>query len=216
MFFREMIDESVYREYFDALVVGDRAACHAIVQGLLDKDVAIHAVYVELFQRAMYEIGELWEKNKISVATEHLATAITESLMTLVYPRIFSAEHIGRSAIVSAVSNEYHQIGAKMVADIFELNGWNGYFLGANTPTPDLVRSIIDRRPDALALSLSISSNLPSLLEIIEQVRSFDDELPILVGGQAFRWIEPETIDAYPRVVHLETLEGLERFIRNN
>ncbi|TVR51994.1 MAG: cobalamin-binding protein [Spirochaetaceae bacterium] len=211
-----MIDESVYREYFDALVVGDRAACHGIVQNLLEQDTEIRAVYVELFQRAMYEVGALWEENKISVATEHLATAITESLMTLVYPKIFSAEHIGRSAIVSAVSNEYHQIGAKMVADIFELNGWNGYFLGANTPTPDLVRAIVDRRPDVLALSLSISSNLPSLLEIIEQVRSFDDELPILVGGQAFRWIEADVILDFPRVEHLETLERLELFIRNN
>ncbi len=209
-----MINEPVYREYFDALLVGDRFACHRIVQALLEQDIAIHAVYVELFQRSMYEVGDLWERNKISVATEHLATAITESLMTLAYPKIFSAEHIGRSAIVAAVSNEYHQIGAKMVADIFELNGWNGYFLGANTPTPDLVRVIIERRPDVLALSLSISSNLPSLIEIIDEVRSFDEELPILVGGQAFTWIEPETIGGYPRVEHLETLERLERFIR--
>jgi hypothetical protein len=27
------------------------------------------------------------------------------------------------------VANEYHQIGGKMVADIFELNGWRGYFV---------------------------------------------------------------------------------------
>ena len=70
--------------------------------------------------------------------TEHLATAISESLLNLTYPRLFAQPRNGKSAVVTCVSNEYHQIGGKMVADIFELNGWRGHFLGANMPEADL------------------------------------------------------------------------------
>lgn len=39
-------------------------------------------MYQDLVQRSLYEVGELWERGHVSVATEHLATAITESLLT--------------------------------------------------------------------------------------------------------------------------------------
>jgi methanogenic corrinoid protein MtbC1 len=43
-----------------------------------------------------------------------------------------------------------------MIADIFELNGWDGYFLGANMPVHELIKFIDDKKPDLLDLSLSI------------------------------------------------------------
>ncbi len=94
----------------------------------------LKSLYMDLFQRSLYAVGELWELNKISVAREHLATAITESLLNLVYPRLFENTPTGKKVVVSCAANELHQIGGKIVADFFELNGWESHFLGANTP----------------------------------------------------------------------------------
>lgn len=118
------IPDTIYKTYLTALLSGDKALCVRIVKELLDKDYHVREIYVSIFQQALYRIGELWEQNKISVATEHIASSITESLMTLVYPKLFSEKHIDRNAVIACVANEYHQIGAKMVADIFELHGW--------------------------------------------------------------------------------------------
>ena len=126
---KRQIDADAYARYLQSLVVGDLRACRALVQRLLDMDVDIRSLYTEIFQRALYEIGEMWAKNQISVAVEHMATAITESLFPLVYPKIFMGEHCGKKAVISCVANEFHQIGGKMVADILELNRWDAYFL---------------------------------------------------------------------------------------
>ena len=159
----------------------------------------------------------MWEVNRISVAVEHLATATVESLFSLVYPILFSRERVGRSAIVACVANEYHQVGANMIADVLELNGWDGVFLGANTPVGDLLYMIDDSGPRFVGLSLAIYFNLRELLEAIGRIRGRFEELPILVGGQAFRWGGKEAVEAIPGV-HLvgdlwlfeESLAGLE------
>ncbi|THB78734.1 MAG: cobalamin-binding protein [Desulfobulbaceae bacterium] len=182
------MDEKLYQHYFDALIKGDKATCNEIIMDLLDKDVDIRTIYIDLFQRSLYQVGELWERNKISVATEHLATAITEGLLGLLYPRVFGAEHNGKKAVVSCAVNEYHQIGGKMVADIFEINGWDSHFLGANTPLDSLLEHIQEFQPDVLALSLSMYSNLPKLLKTTDTIRGNYLHLDIVFGGQAFRW----------------------------
>jgi methanogenic corrinoid protein MtbC1 len=73
-----MINEATYTGYKKTLLAGDRFNCKDIVQTLLDNKIDIKELYTDLFQRSMYEVGELWENNRISVANEHLATAITE------------------------------------------------------------------------------------------------------------------------------------------
>lgn len=208
-----MIAESLYADYLQALLAGDRNRCADIAKELLDRDVPVKELYLGLFQRSMYEVGTLWERNRISVAVEHLATSITESLLSLTYPKIFAAEHNGKKAVISCVANEYHQIGGKMVADIFELHGWDGYFLGANTPVDDLLQMLADKKPDLLGLSLSVSFNMPNLYAVLERIEAAFPELPVIVGGQAFRWGGTDIGQRYPRATYLASLDHLQQYI---
>jgi methanogenic corrinoid protein MtbC1 len=206
--------DSVYRRYLACLLEGDRTQCREIVADLLEAKTDVKELYTGLFQRSMYEVGELWERHKISVAVEHLATAITESLLSLVYPAVFSAPHTNRSAVIACVANEYHQIGGRMVADLFELNGWHGHFLGANMALEHLMRMIADKEPELVGLSLSVYSNMPSLLKVLDAVTSAYPELRVLVGGQAFRWGGCEAMGAYPSTVYVSSLSELEDLLR--
>ena len=205
------LTQLVYEEYLAALLAGDRARCVAIVQELLAAGVGLKELYVDLFQRALYEVGELWERQRISVAVEHLATAITERLLALVQPQVFSGASRERSIVIACVGNEYHQVGGRMVADLCELQGWRGYFLGADTPLPDLLRSIGERRPTLLGLSLSIYGNLPALLDALDAVTAAHPDLPILVGGQAFRWGGVTDVQGYPNVSYIASLDELKK-----
>ena len=155
-------------------------------------------------------------KGKISVATEHMATAINESLLNLTYPRLFAQPRNGKSAVVTCMTNEYHQIGAKMVADIFELHGWRGYFLGANTPVKDVKSLIAEKRPDVIALSAAVAFSLDSLVRSATDIRATFPDVPILVGGQAFRWGGRERVEHLPGVSCLLTLTELETWMKGS
>jgi methanogenic corrinoid protein MtbC1 len=108
------------------------------------------------------------------------------------------------------VADEYHQLGGRMIADFCELRGWRGHFLGANTPLPDLLTLIGERRPNLLGLSLSIYFNLPALLRALDAVTGRYPDLPVLVGGQAFSWGGLAAVQGYPNVSHIASLAELE------
>jgi MerR family transcriptional regulator, light-induced transcriptional regulator len=203
-----------YAPFLTALLAGDRSQCRAIFESWLAADIDLRVLYQERVQPALYKVGELWEQGQVSVATEHLASAITEGLLGLVYPRLFDRPHIGKSVVVACTANEYHQIGGKMVADLFELHGWRGYSLGANTPEQSLLDLIRDKAPDAVVLSLAVRFNLEPLLHAAAAVRAAFPEVPILVGGQAFRWGGRELVEQIEGVRYLASLDELEGWIR--
>lgn len=205
--------EELYRRYLDGLLTNDHQLCRATFLRWLEATPDLPPIYEGLVRRSLYEVGELWEQGKISVAKEHLATAISESLLNLTYPRLFAQPRVDRAAVVTCVANEYHQIGGKMVADIFELHGWRGYFLGANTPVEDVISLIAEKRPNVVALSAASELNLGRLFGATQEIRAAFPSIPILVGGQAFRWGGREQVETISGVRYLATLDELEAWI---
>lgn len=201
--------------FLNSLLSGNRKICSAIIHEHINNNVSIEKLYEELLKISLYKIGELWEFNKISVATEHLASAIVEAILNEIYPEIISKEKTEKSVVVSCVENEFHQIGIKMVSDIFELNNWNSYFLGANTPTNELISFAKIIKPDIFAISLSIYFNIPILEAMIQKIRTEFPDLIILVGGQAFRKGGQNAIAKYPNVTYLPDLHSIDLYIKN-
>jgi len=213
-----MITEELYSRFLELLLKGDRAQCTRIVRELLDQGIDIHGLYQDLFQRSLYRVGELWEHNRITVAREHLATAIIEGLLNLVYPRLFekASRQKNKTVVISCAANEYHQIGGKMAADTFELQGWDAHFLGANTPVSDLLAHIQEVKPDLVGLSLSVSFNMPQLQKSIEEIRTNFHNLDVLVGGQAFRREGSDFLKKFRGTHYIQSLERLEAEIADD
>ena len=119
---------------------------------------------------------------------EHLGTAITQQVMGQLYPRIFSTERVGLRVVVTCVADELHELGARMIADFFEMAGWDTYYLGANTPLPSVLAAIVERRADLVAVSATMTHHLGAVAAVIRGIRACPETaaLPILVGGYPF------------------------------
>lgn len=207
------ISLQIYQDYLTALIGGDRSRCSLIVQNLMSSGIDIRDLYINLFQRSLYDLGELWEHHRISVAVEHLASAITERLLSMVEVDTFSAPHGDHSVIIACIADEFHQIGARMVSDIFELHGWNTHFLGANTPVRDLISMIHKRNPDLIVVSVSVYFNIPNLLSALTELRIQFSKIPILAGGQAFRWGGVQLLSRYENIRYISDIIELEQVI---
>lgn len=181
------ISEAIYQQYLALLLDGDRHGCASLVEQSRAGGAGLKELYLDLFQRSLYQVGDLWEQHLISVAVEHLATAITERVMTLVQPALFGGSPRERSLLVCCVADEFHRVGGQMVADLAELHGWRGYFLGPDNSVDTLLKTIDHLKPDRVGLSLSVAANLPSLYRAADAVQGTFPGLPVLVGGQALR-----------------------------
>ena len=185
--------EDVPAAYLDAIVAGNRQRAFAVVDAALERGVDLRALYLDVFQPAMREIGRLWQENRITVADEHLATAITQAAMARLYDRLFAAApEQGPLLVAACIDSERHEVGLRMVCDILELDGWDTVFLGATVPTGDLVRMICEKRPDVVALSVSLRPHVGRVEAAIREIRERCDGQPVIaVGGRPFAE-EPE------------------------
>ena len=199
--------------FFKALVVGNRLECEEVMKEFRKSNLSIIELYEEIFKTSLYRIGEMWEYNKISVAVEHMATSITEGLMNELLPEIMSLDRKNKKVVISCVENEEHQVGGKMVADIFEKNSWDTNYLGANTPMHDLIRFCETTKPDLICLSLSVFSNVRFLIEEITAIREVSD-VPIIIGGQALTNIGVELSTKLKDVFYNANLEAVENYIK--
>lgn len=124
---------AVNSEFLESLLSGNHSVCSRIVNNYLDNKISIEELYENIIKKSMYEVGAMWEDNRIGVATEHLAPSIVERILNEVYEKVIPDKALNKKALVACVENEYHQIGIKMISDVFEMNGWTSHFFGAST-----------------------------------------------------------------------------------
>lgn len=180
--------KEIAEKYLNLLIDGDRRGAAKLIMDAHQNKISVRELYLNVFSVTQKETGRLWQMNKISVAQEHYITAATQLIMSQLYPYLFNAVHRGRSIIVSCAPGELHEIGARMVADMFEMEGWDSYYYGANTPKESLLKAISEKKPDVLALSATMIFNISSIEHLITEVRNEPafDRVKILVGGYPF------------------------------
>lgn len=175
-------------KFFNLLIKGNSKEALLFSKSIVHDKESVEAFYTKIVKHSMYEIGLLWEEGLISVAQEHLATSIVMRIMSFLYMNFNFIENTKGIAIVTASFNEYHEVGARMISDLLELDGWNITYLGANIPNEEFMKIIYEEKPDFISISVTMSFNINSAKKLISQIRSDPnlDNMKILLGGYAF------------------------------
>ncbi|MFO8235572.1 MAG: cobalamin-dependent protein [Bacteroidales bacterium] len=173
------------KEFNNALINGNKTKASNLILKAVEDGVTIQDIYLNVFQKSQLETGRLWLMNKISVAKEHYVSAATQMIMSQLYPYIFSTERKGYTFIGACAGGELHEIGLRMVSDFFEMDGWDTYYLGANTPVSTIISAIKEYKADVLGLSIAMPYHQSTLKESIKGIRQKikKQQTKILVGG---------------------------------
>jgi len=189
-------DDSPYaelaRSYLSALLQGQRAEASRLIHDAVRAGVPVRDIYLHVFEPVQHEIGRLWQKNEVTVAQEHFCTASTQWIMSQLYPHILTSPRKQRVMVATCVGGDLHEIGVRMIADFFEMEGWETHYLGANTPAASIVQMIQDRNADLLAVSATMTYHIRQVAELIVAIRTTrrGKQVKIMVGGYPFN-LEP-------------------------
>ena len=150
-------------------------------------------MYLQVFQRCQREVGRLWQLKQITVAQEHYCTAATQLVMSQLYPYLFALPKNGRRLAAASVGGELHEVGLRIVTDLFEADGWDTLYLGANLPAGGVVQAVEQHRPDLLVISATMTFHLRGVEQLIAQVRSSEacQGVKVMVGGYPFN-VDPD------------------------
>lgn len=207
----------IKKEYLESLLNNDTGKAMEIISNTLKSGIKIEDIYTKILESAMHDVGDLWHKNIISVDKEHYITSATQTALSQFYPIIYSnTKKNGYLLLSCAVGSELHEMGIRMISDLFEYHGWDTIYLGAAVPREDILNSIEENRPDLIALSVTMPPHLVLCKEIIDSIREIFPDVLIAVGGRAFKttdkiW-EKWNADVYAEDAQ-QLIEWSERYI---
>jgi len=175
-------------KFTNLLLEGDTIGALNYAKSITEGKDSLQEFYLKVVTYSMYDIGIQWENGLISVAQEHLATSIVMRIMALLYMSEVICTNTKGKAIITACSNEYHEVGARIIADMLELDGWDVKYFGANTPEDELIKAIKSIHPVFVGMSITMVFNIEKLIKTIEKIRSVPEiaNTKIMAGGYAF------------------------------
>ncbi|MCQ9129533.1 cobalamin B12-binding domain-containing protein [Streptomyces hilarionis] len=164
----------------------DEPAAVRTVCAAADAGADEEALLLDVVARVQHRVGVEWAADRISVAEEHAASAITDRVVAaLAHRRAAVSEPGTRGRVtVACVDGEWHVLPARLLAEVLTGRGWRVDFLGAHTPTPYLIEHVHRTNPVAVLLSASIPTHLPAAHKAVTAVQSLG--VPVMVGGAAF------------------------------
>jgi methanogenic corrinoid protein MtbC1 len=174
-------------QYLDAVLGGDARAAISLVADAVRGGTAAEDVCLRVFQPALHEVGERWERGEISVADEHFATATTTDALATVTTALDRRERHANTALVCSTPGERHRLGGRMVADFLDAAGWHVVHQAEAARVEDLVALARAERVDVVALSTSLPWLLPEARRLCVALHALLDPPRVIVGGRAYR-----------------------------
>lgn len=178
--------EKEIEEYMNCLFQKDGRKATRVIRSFLDRGMPLDDIYVEIFSETMRRVGKLWHTAEITVDTEHYCTSVTQMAMAQLYDQLFDGTRKNKTVLSVCPGMELHEMGARIVSDLFENHGWDSIFLGAAAPVDYILDSVRENHPDLVTLSVSMPQHLMDCEKAIREIKNEFPEMKIAVGGKAF------------------------------
>jgi len=174
-------------QYLQQQLLGDRRAALQFIEAALRDGASVDEVRRGIVQDAQREIGRLWQEDRITIAQEHMATAISQLALAHLFQRSEFRGRVNKKVLVACVPGEHHEFPARLLADALEVEGYDVRFLGADVPLDSLIHSVETETPDVVALSMTMLFHLSALREAVSAVRALKKSgLLVAIGGSLF------------------------------
>jgi len=192
-----------------------------LTEGNIEECVKIYQDYTKIFNPAdffdkilkqvMYDIGEDWVNNRISIATEHVASNIAQTLVKIIMDSVTGSGNKKKILICVPVGEEHH-LGCDVLETYLSIKGFKVYNMGTSMPTESIISFIENNKPDIMFLSITLSDNIAAGQRLVKKIKE-ESNIPVLVGGYA---MEGEKIPKFnAKIISNVSLDEIPKIIRS-
>ena len=188
-----------------ALASRDRAAAVTTALEAVDTSrITVPELYTAVLVPLLVDTGAAWQAGTTRVWQEHFASAIVRTIVEALYPEVArlaaAAPRRGERVLLANPPQEQHDLGLRMLADRFELAGYDVIYLGTDTPASEIIDAARTVDATLVVLSASTHFNRVQLRSFVAHVREGLPGVRIAVGGPAFAldrdWPASELLDS--------------------
>jgi len=187
-----MIAKDTLERYLVALLQGDRKQCRVVIEQVLQTGTPANSVYVDVIWPIMVEIEQLLRSGRITPAQEHLATRINRTIVDQLQNKLPRRQSKDKKIAVCCDQHELQELGAQIMADLFESDGWQVKYLGGGLTNDDILGFINEYAPDILLIYGSTPKQAPNIRRLIDTIKDINawPSMRIMLSGGLFNRAE--------------------------
>jgi len=163
----------------------------------------------KIFRPVMYQIGEDWASNKISIATEHVASNVAQALVKIIMDRN-RMESNKKKVMICVPQGEEHRLGCDVLETYLSSKGFRVYNMARSMPNESIVNFVGTTKPDSILVSITLEDNIKAGQRLVKKIAD-SYPVPIFVGGLALQndktpkfdgtIIKDVELDKIPRII---------------
>lgn len=189
-------DLNNYRNKLRELIIdANRAEAVIFIDG-----IALEKGYFDtinqLLEPVLIEIGEMWAREKLSLAQGYVAAKITEdvlmkALQTEEWKTRITMHQV--SVVLANAEDDFHALGRKMVGTFLQASGWKVHDLGNDVIASEIVDAAVSLAAPIIGVSAMMYSTALNIKKVREELdsRNLQDKIKLAVGGAIFK-VRPE------------------------
>ncbi|AFS80994.1 response regulator receiver protein [Candidatus Nitrosopumilus koreensis AR1] len=166
-----------------------------LTEGNIQDSIKIYEEYTKIFnipdffdrilKPIMCRIGDEWETGKISIATEHVASNVAQTLVKIIMEQVTGSASKKKILICVPIGEEHH-LGCDVLETYLSIKGFKIYNMRTSMPTESILGFIDNNNPDVVLVSITLEDNLLAGQRLVKKIKDHAD-IPVLIGGYALQ-----------------------------
>ena len=174
--------------------------------------------YKNLLIPILHKIGEQWANGEMDIATEHVCSNATITLIDLINQKnskkITKNSLSNRIIIVCTPEGELHSIGCKIIESLLLEKGYNVYNITSSLPTNSIESYLNNTNPHLVFISVTLEENINSSIRLVQEIRK-SLNVPLIIGGNALKFASKSHIEILEKYKVYLDLEEFDDIINN-
>lgn len=180
----------------ESLVAGNIGRCVQQTQHLLKKGIHAQKIIDQYVTKAMQRIGEQYEYGEAFIPDLLQAADAARHVLDVLKPRLPRGRRRGK-IMLATVKGDIHDIGKNIAGMVFEAAGYHVIDLGKDVSVQKILAAVRRDRPDVLGLSALLTTTMPEMARVIENLRASQLKIKVIIGGPNVTKKYADMIGAY-------------------
>lgn len=179
------MSEPLLTRYLQPLLAGRRAECFDLIRLALAEGRSAESIMREVLWPAMAQIERLFRGDRVNIAAENMACRINRTVADQLQAHLPVKPPRGKRVLVACADEPREELGAQMIADLLQADGWDVFFVGGGVPYDEMAGVVAQVRPSVLLLFGTEPEGVPLTRRMIEQIRELNacPTMNIIVSG---------------------------------
>lgn len=191
-----------------------------LTEGDIQTSIKIYEDYIKIFNTTdffdkilkpvMYKIGDDWATGRISIATEHVASNVAQTLVKIIMDQV-TGNTSKKKILICVPLGEEHHLGCDVLETFLSIKGFKVYNMSTSMPTESILSFINNNKPDVVFLSITLEDNLSAGQRLVRKIKD-QFNIPIFIGGFAMQAEKIPKFDA--TIISDSSLEEIPKLLR--